>query len=237
VSALLWLALWLAPPTTPDPCATDPHCAAERARETRELRRRAEYLEALRAFTSAARQAELSAIPMRERKPYGADFQYTTHMPKAAALFGYTLAWPVRLEAFVGAGAYSQRLNDAATRIFEGSHYGVQSRVFFSKSMLAPYANVGLGWSSGTNTVHIKDSSTDEFVSLNASFHAIYLGAGLDLQWEWLHAAAGYHLAWSYYQQVYFPFTHTQLPEQISYFDSFLKDAMHGLSLEVGGRF
>ncbi len=222
---------------TPDLCATDPHCASERARETRELRRRAEYLQALGAFTTAAREAELAATPERERHPAGADFLYTTHMPKASALFGYTLAWPVRLEAFVGAGAYTKRLNDAATRIIDASHYGFQGRFFASKGVLSPYASLGLGWSSGTNSVHIQDRTTDEFITVNSSFHTMYLGAGLDLQWQWLHAAAGYQTAWSYYQQVYAQFSHEPLPEQVPYLDSLLKDAMHGLSFEVGGRF
>lgn len=230
----LALALLLLGPT--DACRGDEACERERARATRELRRQTEYLEALAAYAEAARRAEAALAPHRVQHPLGADLLLTTHLPRQAGVIGYTLAWPVRVEAFAGSGSLEARGKDGLDRVVEGTQYGLQARAFALPELLSPYLLAGFGWSSGTYRL-LSPEDGAELGQSSLRFHTLYAGAGLDLQWRWVHVAFGYRLAWAYHVTARSVLDDERLPRDGAGASSHLDDAMHGLGLELGGRF
>lgn len=219
-----------------DACRGDVECERERARATRELRRQAEYLEALAAYAEAARRAEEAATPHRVRHRIGADLLMTTHLPSRAGVVGYTIAWPVRVEAFAGSGTQKERSWDGIDRSVEGTMYGLQARLYALREVVSPYLLAGVGWSSGTFRATSPEDGSDLGQS-RVRFHTLYSGAGLDLQWRWVHVAFGYRLAWAYHVTARSVLDDERLPRDSRGASQHLEDAMHGFGLELGGRF
>jgi hypothetical protein len=218
-----------------DPCQGDPRCRLARARARDAEQRRQAYLESLRSYAEAIERAEEQALPMRERHPLGADFMETTQLPQHSGVVGYSIAWPLRLEILAGKGSHHS-VEDVKVRsgpaTIEGTldltTVALQARLFTLREFLTPYFVSGLGFSFGTYT----PSGSQE---LEAGAHSAYAGLGLDLQWEWFHAAIGYRLAWPFY--TYARLNNQNVDLVKAAVSSSLEGLMHGATFEVGARY
>ncbi|HJZ88491.1 MAG TPA: hypothetical protein VKN99_25135 [Polyangia bacterium] len=234
----------------PDPCGTDARCRIEHARAIDAERRRAEYFRALAAYAQALEQAQLEALPHRERHPLGADFMYSSNLEGYAGVIGYSLAWPVRVEFFGGTGKkldYSS-MNDAQNGTYSYTDgdlhlksFGFQGRFYLAPWVVSPVFTLGLGWSSGSYTlssyVNQNGRSSQSSAEANVGVHTLYSGVGVDFQWNWLHVAVGYRLAWAFYVGASDPKTDKPIPMLPETLSSSLENNMHGFAVEIGARY
>jgi hypothetical protein len=234
-----------------DPCGADARCRVERARAIDAEHKRAEYYRALEAYAEAIDRAEQARLPHRERHPLGADWLITSSLSEQLALVGYTVAWPLRVEFFGGVGksfdySYEHDPMGSTTTSTDSSlnltSFGAQARWFLGPWMFSPYATTGLGWSTGSLTVTQYTSSRNGpggsfSAAADVAAHRLYAGAGLDFQWESIHVALGYRLAWAFYTVARDPMSGRHIDSVKTEFQTMLDDAMHSVSLELGVRY
>jgi hypothetical protein len=165
-------------------------------------------------------------------------------MPGVAGVLSYTPIWPVRLEFFGGTGNrsfYDYQQNTSLDFSMHVKTFGFQARWFLTSFLLSPYLLTGLGWAFGDFSASYYNMNNYYSQTADTSVHSFYSGVGLDFQWEWLHLAVGYRLAWAFYKALRDPSTgnHLDTPPNAASkgLGDMLDDAMSGVELQIGARF
>jgi hypothetical protein len=241
-------ALLLLQVQTAVPCEQDPRCRIEQARARELARYQARYLRELERWMQMADEAADEDLPYRLQNPIGLDFFVGNSMPSWGLEVGYTPVWPIRVELFYGRGDNSSYTSmvDPQTRypVYSDSYtklqtWGVQQRWFLLPSMISPVVTTGLGFSHGDytsdmNCINCGGGSHSTFYGVTA--HSVYSGAGVDLQWKWLHVMLAWRFQYTFYVSVKDDSgNHDKAGEKD--LRSLMDDKMEGVQLEIGGRY